>query len=144
MVEGFNSRFRDELLNSWRFDRLFEARVIIDDWGLDYSVNRPHSAHGDLTPTEFALQWTTTHSQGDISTGPPIGSLSHHLQPSSPQPRQLHGRPTPHRPARPSIMNPKATGPPVTPTPGQEALDPPSPGTGLRREADDGHGVGPF
>ena len=70
MVEGFNSRFRDELLNSWRFDRLFEARVIIDDWGLDYSVNRPHSAHGDLTPTEFALQWTTTHSQGDISTGP--------------------------------------------------------------------------
>ena len=23
--------------------------------------NRPNSAHGELTPAEFALQWTTTH-----------------------------------------------------------------------------------
>lgn len=29
--------------------------------GIDYNANRPHSAHGELTPTEFALQWTTTH-----------------------------------------------------------------------------------
>jgi transposase InsO family protein len=34
---------------------------IIEDWRCDYNANRPHSAHGDLTPTEFALQWTTTH-----------------------------------------------------------------------------------
>jgi len=27
----------------------------------DYNANRPHSAHGELTPAEFALQWTTTH-----------------------------------------------------------------------------------
>jgi hypothetical protein len=26
-----------------------------------HDANRPHSAHGELTPAEFALQWTTTH-----------------------------------------------------------------------------------
>ncbi|MFM8857490.1 MAG: IS3 family transposase [Actinomycetota bacterium] len=60
-IESFNGRLRDELLNGWRFDSLLEARVIIEDWRRDYNANRPHSAHGELTPTEFALQWTTTH-----------------------------------------------------------------------------------
>ncbi|EID14346.1 transposase [Mycolicibacterium phlei RIVM601174] len=60
-IESFNGRLRDELLNSWRFDSLREARVIIEDWRIDYNANRPHSAHGELTPTEFALQWATTH-----------------------------------------------------------------------------------
>ncbi|MGB3673691.1 MAG: IS3 family transposase, partial [Candidatus Nanopelagicales bacterium] len=60
-IESFNGRLRDELLNSWRFDSLLEARVIIEDWRIDYNANRPHSAHGGIAPTEFALQWTTTH-----------------------------------------------------------------------------------
>lgn len=60
-IGSFNGRLRDELLNSWRFDSLREARVIIGDWRCDYNANRPHSAHGELTPAEFALQWTTTH-----------------------------------------------------------------------------------
>ncbi|MCV7388770.1 IS3 family transposase [Mycolicibacterium porcinum] len=60
-IESFNGRLRDELLNSWRFDSLREARVIIEDWRIDYNANRPHSAHHGLSPTEFALQWTTTH-----------------------------------------------------------------------------------
>ena len=60
-IESFNGRLRDELLKSWHFDSLLEARVIIEDWRCDYNANRPHSAHGELTPTEFALQWTTTH-----------------------------------------------------------------------------------
>ena len=60
-IESFNGRLRDELLNSWRFDRLLEARVIIEDWRLDYNAERPHTAHGDLTPTEFHLAWTKTH-----------------------------------------------------------------------------------
>ena len=55
------ARIRDELLNSWRFDSLLEARVIIEDWRCDYNANRPHTARCQLTPTEFALQWTTTH-----------------------------------------------------------------------------------
>ena len=47
-IESFNGRLRDELLNSWRFDSLREARVIIEDWRCDYNANRPHSAHGEL------------------------------------------------------------------------------------------------
>ena len=35
--------------------------MIIEDWRLDYNTNRPHTAHGDLTPTEFALTWTHTN-----------------------------------------------------------------------------------
>ncbi|PQP54858.1 integrase core domain-containing protein, partial [Mycolicibacterium austroafricanum] len=58
-IESFNGRLRDELLNSLRFDSLLEARVIIEDWRRDYNANRPHTAHGDLTPAEFALQWAT-------------------------------------------------------------------------------------
>jgi putative transposase len=41
------------------FDSLLEARLIIDDWRIDYNWNRPHNAaHGDLAPAEFAAQWT--------------------------------------------------------------------------------------
>jgi putative transposase len=58
-IESFNGRLRDELLNGWIFDSLLEAQVIIEDWRIDYNTNRPHSAHGDLTPTEFAQAWTT-------------------------------------------------------------------------------------
>jgi putative transposase len=53
-IESFNGRLRDELLNLWQFDSFLEAQVIIGDWRIDYNNNRPHSAHGDLTPSEFA------------------------------------------------------------------------------------------
>ncbi len=43
-IESFNGRLRNELLNSWRFDSLLEARVIIEDWRCDYNANRPHTA----------------------------------------------------------------------------------------------------
>lgn len=58
-IESFNGRLRDELLNGRQWDSLLEARVIIEDWRIDYNLNRPHTAHGDLTPTEFANHWTT-------------------------------------------------------------------------------------
>ena len=58
-IESFNGKLRDELLNAWQFDSLLEARVIIEDWRIDYNWNRPHTAHGDLTPSEFAAKWTT-------------------------------------------------------------------------------------
>ena len=60
-IESFNSRLRDELLNLWQFDSLLEAQVIIGDWRIDYNENRPHSAHGDLTPSEFAQAWYNKH-----------------------------------------------------------------------------------
>jgi len=60
-IESFNGRLRDELLNGWRFDSLLEARVIIEDWRVDYKRAPAHTAHGDLTPTEFARAWTIHH-----------------------------------------------------------------------------------
>ena len=52
---------RDELLNGWQFDSLLEARVIIEDWRIDYNWNRPHTAHRGLSPAQFAAKWTTTN-----------------------------------------------------------------------------------
>jgi len=60
-IESFNGRLRDELLNSWQFDNLLEAQVLIEDWRVDYNEHRPHSAHGELTPSEFTQTWTTRH-----------------------------------------------------------------------------------
>ena len=47
-------------MNLWQFDSLLEAQVLIEDWRIGYNINRPHSAHGDLTPTEFAQAWTNS------------------------------------------------------------------------------------
>ena len=54
-----NGKCSAELLNLWQFDSLLEARVIIENWRIDYNWKRPHTAHGDLTPSEFAAKWTT-------------------------------------------------------------------------------------
>ena len=62
-IESFNGRLRDELLNGRQWDSLLEARVIIEDWRIDYNMNRPHSAHGDLSPAEFATEWTINQPQ---------------------------------------------------------------------------------
>jgi putative transposase len=56
-IESFNGRLRDEFLNGQQFDSLLEAKVLIEDWRIDYNMNRPHSAHGWLTPVEFVEAW---------------------------------------------------------------------------------------
>ena len=62
-IESFNGRLRDEYLNGQRFDSLLEAQVLIEDWRIDYNINRPHSAHGGLTPARFAEDWITKQPQ---------------------------------------------------------------------------------
>jgi putative transposase len=52
------SRARRVLLNGQLFETLFEAQVLIEDWRIDYNMNRPHRAHRGLTPAEFAEAWT--------------------------------------------------------------------------------------
>jgi putative transposase len=56
-IESFNGRMRDEHLNGQQFDSLLEAQVLTEDWRIDYNMNRPHSAHGWLTPVEFVEGW---------------------------------------------------------------------------------------
>lgn len=53
-VESFNGRLRDELLNIEELGSLTEAKLIIEDWRIEYNTYRPHSALGGLTPTEYA------------------------------------------------------------------------------------------
>jgi predicted secreted protein len=35
--------------------------VLVEDWRIEYSTVRPHSALGYLTPTDYAKAWTATH-----------------------------------------------------------------------------------
>jgi putative transposase len=60
-VESFGSRLRDELLAVEAFNTLLEARVLVEDWRIEYNTLRPHSALGYLTPTDYAKAWTATN-----------------------------------------------------------------------------------
>lgn len=55
-VESFLGSFRDECLNLHWFLSLRDARMEIERWRQDYNRVRPHSALGDLSPAEFALE----------------------------------------------------------------------------------------
>lgn len=54
VVESFNGRMRDELLNQHWWRTLDEARRAIADYREDYNHVRPHSSLGNQTPEEFA------------------------------------------------------------------------------------------
>ncbi|WP_090757493.1 IS3 family transposase [Paracoccus chinensis] len=55
--ESFNSKLRDELLDSEIFYSLAEARIVIESWRRHYNTRRPHSSLGYRPPTSQALQW---------------------------------------------------------------------------------------
>lgn len=55
-VETFNGSFRDECLNVRWFDRLAQAREVIEAWRVEYNESRPHMVLGDVSPQEFARQ----------------------------------------------------------------------------------------
>jgi len=52
--ESFNSRLRDELLNRELFTSLQEAKVITEDYRLEYNHRRPHSSLAYMTPAAYA------------------------------------------------------------------------------------------
>ena len=49
-VESFHGRFRDEWLNREQLWTLTEARVVIEDFRIDYNTRRPHSRLGYHSP----------------------------------------------------------------------------------------------
>jgi putative transposase len=81
-IESFNGRLRDELLNAWRFDSLLEAKVLIEDWRIDYNINRPHSgprrSHAQRVHPGLDRQ---TPTSARISIGPFIGARSGGFEP---------------------------------------------------------------
>jgi len=53
-IESFNGRFREEVLNRELFYSVKEAKVIVQNWRLEYNNHRPHSGLGYRTPAEFS------------------------------------------------------------------------------------------
>jgi putative transposase len=58
-IESFHDKLRDECLNREIFGSLLEARVVIEQWRLEYNGWRPHSSLGYQTPAEFAGRTNT-------------------------------------------------------------------------------------
>ena len=52
-VESFNGKFRDEFLNANCFTSLLSARKLAEAWRNEYNCDRPHSALGMMSPSEF-------------------------------------------------------------------------------------------
>jgi putative transposase len=53
-VESCGGRVRDEVLGVEAFDTLLEARVVIEDWRIQYNTVRPHSRLGWRAPAVYA------------------------------------------------------------------------------------------
>jgi transposase InsO family protein len=53
-IESFHSRLRDELLNREQFFSVKEAKVLVENWRLEYNHERPHSSLDYKTPAAFA------------------------------------------------------------------------------------------
>ena len=71
-VESFHGKFRDECLNRELLYTLTEARVVIEDFRLEYNSLRPHASLGNLTPQRFAQA---------SGSGRPTASLHQNLVP---------------------------------------------------------------
>jgi transposase InsO family protein len=69
LVESFNSRVRDELLAVESFSCLTEAKVMLEDFRVDYNRNRPHRAHKMVTPEAFSAGWRTAQEAAPASAG---------------------------------------------------------------------------
>lgn len=54
--ESFNGKLRDELLEREIFDTLWEAKVLIERWRVEYNTIRPHSALGYRSPAPEAIR----------------------------------------------------------------------------------------
>jgi len=61
-IESFNGKLRDECLNEHWFLSVADARTITSSYRWTYNHDRPHSALGNLTPTEFAARAAATAS----------------------------------------------------------------------------------
>jgi len=58
-IESFHDKFRDECLNREIFGSLLEAKVLVQQWTIDYNTKRPHSSLRYQTPQEVADHWQT-------------------------------------------------------------------------------------
>jgi len=55
-IESFNGKLRDEVLDRELFHSIKEAKVLVQNWRLEYNNHRPHSSLDDKTPAAFAAE----------------------------------------------------------------------------------------
>ena len=55
-IESFNGKLRDELLNREIFETLFEAKVLVERWRVEYNTVRPHSSLNYRPPAPEAIK----------------------------------------------------------------------------------------
>ncbi len=55
-VESFNGKLRDERLEREIFDTLWEAKVLVECWRMEYNTVRPHSSLDYRHPAPEAVQ----------------------------------------------------------------------------------------
>jgi len=60
LVESFNGKLRDELLNREWFRTLAEVRGLIEAWREFYNERRPHSALGCRPLVRVLREWSDT------------------------------------------------------------------------------------
>jgi transposase InsO family protein len=68
-VESFHGRFRDECLNREQLWTLTEARVVIEDYRIEYNHRRPHSRLAYRSPVNYAA--TLLPSLAPVGLRPP-------------------------------------------------------------------------
>jgi putative transposase len=54
-IQGFDARFRDELLNGEIYNTLREAQILIERWRRHYNTVKPHSALGYRPPASESI-----------------------------------------------------------------------------------------
>lgn len=65
--ESFNGKFRDECLGAQWFTNRVDAKIVIEDWRVEYNEVRPHSSLGNQTPAEFARSIEHQRREGAVS-----------------------------------------------------------------------------
>mgnify|MGYP001162243629 CR=1 FL=1 len=73
-VESFNGTLADELLDREIFYTLYEAKVLIERWRVQYNTIRPHSALGYRPPAPEAI---FAAEAGSASLRPPQQPIDH-------------------------------------------------------------------
>ena len=68
VVERFNRRYREAVLDMYIFHTLNEVHGPTDKWLTEYNEERPHESRGNLTPREFlSTQTAETCIMGDAN-----------------------------------------------------------------------------
>jgi putative transposase len=56
-IESFNGKLRDECLNMEIFTSIEQAKIVLEDWRLEYNNYRPHSSLGGLSPRAYMQRY---------------------------------------------------------------------------------------